>query len=436
VSHWLDEYKSKTTKSRQLFDRASHVLPGGVSYAIRDFAPYPFYVHHASGANLWDLDGNAYKDYWLGHGALILGHAHPRVIEAVTQQVRQGSHYGFSHVLEVELAELVTRMVPSAEMVRFTSSGTEANMYAVRLARTYTGRQKIAKFEGGWHGGYDVLQVAVHAPFDKPESGGIDPKSQENTVVLPFNDLGQAEQALRKEEIAGVLIEPVLGVAGFIDADREFLIGLKKLCEERGTLLMFDEVITGFRLAPGGAQQLFGVKPDITVLGKILGGGFPIGGICGRRDVFEKIDHRGIPDASRRSFHGGTFSGNPVSMAAGIATLNELQHSQAYDRLGGLGEKTRRELGHAAAKHEVEASITGIGSTFCIHFQKDRPRDARQAARDDLKKATALHDYLLSKHVIYVSPTNPHMFLSTEHTEQDIDKLLIHIDEFFEMTEK
>ncbi|MEM4704867.1 MAG: aminotransferase class III-fold pyridoxal phosphate-dependent enzyme, partial [Candidatus Bathyarchaeia archaeon] len=273
----MEKYVAKTKKSKQMFKKAKKVLPAGVSYGIRFFEPYPFYTARAKGSKLYDIDGNEYVDFWIGHTALILGHSPPQVVKAVKKQLEKGTHYGTSHELEVQLAQQVAKMVPSAEMTRFTNSGTEANMYAVRLARAYTGKSKIIKFEGGWHGGYDALHVGVKYPFDIPESAGLTAGATQDTLLAVFNSIEDVKIKARRESVAAIIIEPVLGAGGCIPAEREFLKGLREICDERGILLIYDEVITGFRLAPGGAQQYYGVLPDITVFGKILGGGFPIG---------------------------------------------------------------------------------------------------------------------------------------------------------------
>ena len=281
----LNRYASEAPKSRRLYERACRVLPAGVSYIIRYFEPYPFYTMKAKGSKLFDVDGNEYIDFWMGHCSLILGHSPSNAMKKVKQQIENGTQYGTSHELEIALAEQVVKMIPSAETVRFTNSGTEAIMYGIRLARTYTGREKIAKFEGGWHGGYDALHVAVKPPLDVPESGGLTSGVLKDTVVLPFNDIEEVKRRVKDEELAAIIVEPVLGAGGGIPAEREFLRELRELCSEKGTLLIFDEVITGFRLSPGGAQQYYGVLPDITVLGKILGGGFPVGAIAGGREI-------------------------------------------------------------------------------------------------------------------------------------------------------
>jgi glutamate-1-semialdehyde 2,1-aminomutase len=416
--------------SRAWFERARQVLPGGVSYAIRDLAPYPFYVARAAGSRLYDVDGREYTDYWCGHGALILGHAPKRVTDAACRQVTLGSHFGFAHPLEVELAEMVTRLVPSAEMMRYTNSGTEANMYAVGLARGATGRTTIAKMEGGWHGGVECLQKAVKAPFDVADSAGLNPHAMADTLVLPFNDLEAADRALAREDLACLIVEPMMGAAGCIPADRDYLIGLRELTARHGTLLVFDEVITGFRLSIGGAQQHYGVVPDITILGKILGGGFPIGALCGRREVFERLDHRRFAGKQERVFQGGTFSANPVTMAAGIETLKALEDGAVYRELDRLGSRLRSGLADTFRRHGIPAAITGVGSAIGVHFRATAPRNAREAAEDDTVLAQAYFDHMRARGIAYLSPRLPHMFLSSAHTDGDIEAFVAATAEF------
>jgi glutamate-1-semialdehyde 2,1-aminomutase len=423
-------YVSRTPTSKNLFARAREVLPGGVSYGIRDLGPYPFYVARATGSRLYDVDGNEYTDYWCGHGAMILGHAPQAVVDAACRQISLGSHFGFAHPLEVQLAEMVTHLVPGAEMVRFTNSGTEANMYAVALARGFTGRTRVAKMEGGWHGGLECLNKGVHPPFDIVESAGFNAQAQAETIVLPFNDLDAASKALAREDLASLHIEPVMGGAGCIPADREYLVGLRELTTRHGTLLVFDEVISGFRLAPGGAQQIYGVTPDITILGKTLGGGFPVGALCGRRDVFARLDHRRTA-AKDRVFQGGTFSANPVSMAAGLETLTILATGPAYAELDHLGARMRSGLERVFGDAGVDAGISGVGSMVGIHFRRGgAPRNAREAAEDDAALGSAYFDHMLERGIAYLSPPLPHMFLTTAHTEGDIDAFLEATEEF------
>lgn len=427
----LSDYVGKTPGSKELYERAEKVLPAGVSYGIRDIAPYPFYVDHAKGVKLTDVDGNVYTDYWVGHGALILGHAPHKVMDAVSEQIGRGTHFGFSHGLEVELAERLVEMVPSAEMIRYTNSGTEANMYASRLARAYTGRMGMAKIEGGWHGGYDSLHVSVHEPFDIPESAGLNPKAVEDTLVIPFNDLEAAKEGAKGERLACIVVEPVLGAGGLITPEPGYLEGLREICDETGTLLIFDEVITGFRLGPSCAQGFYGVTPDITILGKIMGGGFPVGAFCGRREIFERLDHRKYPKMEERAFHGGTFTGNPVSMIAGITTLDILKDGKVYGKMDDMGEKVRTGLEDIANGSAIDATITGVASGFAIHFQKGTPKNIRDVARNDKEKAKAYYAHMLLRNIAYVSPSLPHCFTAEPHTKEDLDEYLAATEDFF-----
>ena len=422
-----DSYISKTRKSKNLYKRATSVLPAGVSYAIRFFEPYPFYTAKAQGSKLFDVDGNEYVDFWLGHTALILGHSPQAVVKAVRKQLENGTHYGTSHELEIELAEQIAAIVPSAEMVRFTNSGTEANMYATRLVRTYTNRSKIAKFEGGWHGGYDALHTGVKHPFDIPESAGLTAGALHDTIVLPFNDLEGVRERLKNEEIASMVIEPVLGAGGGIPANKEFLNGLREICDERDILLVFDEVITGFRLAPGGGQQYYGVTPDITIFGKILGGGFPIGAFCGRRELMEKINTV-LYERPHYSFHGGTFAANPISMTAGLATLKILKDGKLINKLNSVGEKIREKLRKIFEASEVDVQVTGAGSIFNVHFTKDEVKDARASSRADGKKLLHYHLSLVANGVFFLPRHNG--ALSTAHSDADIEKLFLQTEKY------
>jgi len=422
-----DPYISKTQKSKEIYERAKKFLPAGVSYAIRHFEPYPFYTANAKGSKLFDVDGNEYVDFWLGHTALILGHSPPAVIEAVKRQLENGTHYGTSHELEIELAQQIVKMVPSAEMVRFTNSGTEANMYATRLARTYASRNRIAKFEGGWHGGYDALHIGVRHPFDIPESAGLTAEALQDTIVLPFNNLEGVKEKLKKEDVASIVIEPVLGAGGVIPAEREFLKGLRELCDEKSILLIFDEVITGFRLAPGGGQQYYGVTPDITVLGKILGGGFPIGAFCGRREIMERIDML-LYERPHCSFHGGTFAANPISMTAGLTTLKILENGQLISKLNKLGGEIREQLRKDFEANGVDVQVTGVGSLFYTHFTKEEVKDARAASKADKKKLVNYHLHLIANGVFFL-PTHTGA-LSTAHSEADREKLTLKTEDY------
>jgi glutamate-1-semialdehyde 2,1-aminomutase len=420
-------YVSKTPKSRALYERAKKVLPAGVSYGIRFFEPYPFYTAKARGSKLYDVDGNEYIDFWLGHTALILGHSPSIIVEAVKKQLGNGTQYGTSHELEIKLAEQVARMVPSAEMTRFANSGTEANMYAARLARAFSGKSKIAKFEGGWHGGYDALHVGVKYPFDLPESAGLTAGATQDTIVLPFNNLEGVRERLRDKRVAAIVIEPVQGSAGGIPAERSFLRGLRELCDEEGILLIFDEVITGFRLAPGGGQQYYGVKPDITVLGKVLGGGFPVGAFCAGRKIMERLDTSAFkrPDFS---FHGGTFVANPITMSAGLATLRLLEDGKLISAMNRTGEKIRKQLKDIFEAQGTDVQVTGAGSIFNTHFTKEDVNDAWAAYRADRAKLIDYHLTLIANGVFLLPAHNA--VLCTAHSESHVEKLLVETEEY------
>jgi len=428
----VEEYVSKTSKSRALRKRAEKVLPGGVSYGIRYFEPYPFYTARAKRSKLYDVDGNEYVDFWLGHTALILGHSPLKVMDAVKVQLENGTMYGTSNELEIKLAEQVEKMVPSAEMTRFTNSGTESNMYVTRLARAYTGRKKIAKFEGGWHGGYDALHKGVKYPFDVSESAGLVEAALQDTVVLPFNDLERVRQKLKNDDLASIIVEPVLGAGGGIPADRDFLKGLRELCDEKDVLLVFDEVITGFRLAPGGGQQYYGVTPDLTVFGKILGGGFPIGAFCGRREIMERVNAQKY-QRPNYSFHGGTFAANPISVTAGLETLKILEDGLLISKLNNVGNELRRKLGTIFEARGVDCCVTGAGSLFNVHFTKKKVKNAQEAFESDRNRLLSYNLALISKGV-FLLPTH-NGALCTVHSSADIEQLYSETEQYAETIE-
>jgi len=423
-------YVESTPRSREMYEKAKSIYPGGISYRIRYFEPYPFCAVNANGSRLYDIDGNSYTDYWCGHFALILGHRHPVVIKAVEEQLDKGYNYGVFHDVEIELAEQVTKMVPSAEMVRFACSGTEANMYAVRLARTYTRRVKVAKFEGNWHGGYDPLHVAVKPPLDQPQSGGLAEGALKDTVVLPYNDLEGVRKRIKGLDLASMVIEPVMGGGGIIPAEKEFLKGLREICDDTGTVLVFDEVMTGFRLSPGGAQQLYGILPDLTVFGKIVGGGFPIGAIAGSGEIMEHMDHfkyRG----TEYCFLGGTHVGNPISTSAGYATLKLLEDGTIHSRIDKLGEKASRGMQDIFDRSGFEAQSLGIGSLFGCHFTRHKPiKDIHAVTLENVEAAKRLHRYLLDRGIFILTPILIHGAISSAHTEKDIDQLLAAVEGF------
>jgi len=414
----VKEYESRTKRSAELFERARDVMPGGVNHNIRAFKPHPFCTASANGNVLIDVDGNRYIDFWNGHGSLILGHNHPQVVQAVKAQIEKSSHYGTFNENEILLAEQIRKMLPSAEMVRFTNSGTEAVMYALRLARAYTGRVKIGKFAGGWHGGFNDVHVGTKPPLNKLPSAGLPRNELRNTVLLPYNDLSGVRRKVRGEKLACIIVEPMLG-QGCVPAGRDFLQGLRELCERTGSLLIFDEIITGFRLARGGAQEYFGIKPDITTIGKIIGGGYPIGAIAGPSSIMERMDPTRHP-SSELSYQGGTFCGNPVTMAAGLATLRILDDGAVYDHINGLGAKARRGISEAFGGDGV--NVMGLGSTFYVHFKRGEVKDIEDVFSGDMELLWKYGLFLIN-HGIFGLPTHFHS-ISYVHTGSDIAKLI------------
>jgi len=417
----LKSYESKTSKSKRLYERAKKVLPAGVSYFIRFFEPYPFYVSHAHGSKIIDVDGNEYIDFWMGHYTHILGHNPASIRKAVRDQLERGTHLGVCHELEIALAEQVVKMLPSAEMIRFTNSGTEASMYATRLARAFTGKSKVVKFEGCWHGGYDALQVAVKPPLDVPETSGIPEEALMHTMVAPFNDIEATREKTKNQKIAAFILEPVLGSGGGIPAEKEFLEELKELSCEKDALLIFDEVITGFRLSPGGAQEYFNVIPDLTILGKILGGGFPIGGIAGKREIMERLDATRYK-RPQLCFHGGTFCANPITTTAGLTMLKQLEDGSVIRQLNKRCAKLRRQLREIFEDQKIRAQITGEGSLFQTHFTDEKIRDVRIASREDKRRRDDYYMNLMANGVFFLPGKLG--ALSKAHTEADLDKLL------------
>ena len=421
------DYASKTVKSKQLHERAKHVLPAGVSYFIRYFEPYPFYIDWAKGSKIRDVDGNIYIDFWMGHYTHILGHNPSNIKEAIKAQIERGTHYGVCHELEIAMAEQVVKMVPSAQMVRFCSSGTEAAIYATRLARSYTGKSRIIKFEGGWHGGYDALHLAVKPPFDMPESDGLTEGALKDTIVAPFNDLQETKRKTKNQEFAAVIVEPVLGAGGCIPAEKEFLKGLKELCVQKGALLIFDEIITGFRLAPGGGQQYYGVIPDITLLGKILGGGFPIGAVAGRKDIMERMDPL-LFERPSFSFQGGTFTANPVSLSAGLAMLRTLEDGKIINKLNIEGGRVKRGLEGVFERSNIDAKVHCAGSLFHVHFTKEHVKNAAVAFKTDRKKLEEYHMALIENGVFFLPKKSG--AISNAHSKEDLEKLLAETERY------
>ncbi|MBD2727087.1 glutamate-1-semialdehyde 2,1-aminomutase [Nostoc sp. FACHB-892] len=416
----------KTTKSQEIFAAAQNLMPGGVSSPVRAFKSVggqPIVFDRVKGAYIWDVDGNQYIDYVGTWGPAICGHAHPEVIAALHEALEKGTSFGAPSVLENVLAEMVIDAVPSIEMVRFVNSGTEACMGVLRLMRAFTKRDKIIKFEGCYHGHADTFLVKAGsgvATLGLPDSPGVPKAATSATLTAPFNDLESVKALFEenRDEIAGVILEPVVGNAGFITPDAGFLEGLRELTHEHGALLVFDEVMTGFRIAYGGAQEKFGVTPDLTTLGKVIGGGLPVGAYGGRRDIMSMVAPAGPV------YQAGTLSGNPLAMTAGIKTLELLQKPGTYDYLERITKKLAdgllqiaKETGHAACGGQISAM-------FGLFFTSGPVNNYEDAKKSDTAKFGRFHRGMLERGV-YLAPSQFEAgFTSFAHTEEDIEQTL------------
>ncbi|WP_042341788.1 aspartate aminotransferase family protein [Bacillus timonensis] len=429
----------KMIGSANLFSKAKSVIPGGVSANIKYFSPHPIFMEKGKGSRLIDVDGNEYIDYLLCYGALLLGHGHPDIASAVNNQFSlAGTHvFGSPHRLEIEMANKLILYFPGIEMVRFTNSGLEATLLAIRIAQAYTGKTTIAKFEGHYHGGYNEVLLSVNPDINEagnekkpnpiPESKGISPYHVENTIILPFNDIESTGEILRqhKDDIAAVIIEPVQG--GFIPAEKEFMDGLRKVTKELGIILIFDEVKTGFRLTLGGAQSIYGIEPDLTALGKVLGGGFPIGAIGGLRDLMETMDPSkggdilsaggNAPKKEDVLFHSGTYNGHPIVLAAGLATIRVLEGENVYPELLQKTQALRLNLEKLYDSYDIPMQTVGRGSIFNIVHTNHRIRNYRDLLKADMTLRRKIDDVLL-KLGIYTKPLNRYS-MSIVHTEED-----------------
>ena len=425
---------ARTKQSGAAFERSQQLLPGGVSSSIRYSAPHPIYVREGRGSRIRDVDGNEYVDCRLGFGPVLLGHAPEAVTAAVTRAMTTGTVYALPHEGEVALADKIRDAVPGAEMTTFCNSGSEATLHALRLARAYTGRPKIAKFEGGYHGVHDTVLVSVKyrpeaagpvtAPRPTVESPGIPAEAVANTLVLPFNDPAAFDLvAAHAGELAAVIVEPVQGSAGSIPATPEFLAGLRAVTARHGIVLVFDEVITGFRLALGGAQETYGIRADLVAFGKILGGGFPFGCLAGSRDLMRLLSVPHARAAGRTPvFYGGTFNGNPTSVAAAAATLDHLRdHPEIYRRIDAQGDRIRREVTQAAAAAGLTLTALGAGSIFSCRFVPPPVRSVRDVAGEDPDLLQGLFLLLLAEGVLGHAH---HSFLSAAHTDADVEQVV------------
>ena len=413
-------------KSEALFAQAREILPGGVNSPVRAFRAVggqPLFIERGEGAYLVDVDGNRYVDYIMSWGPLILGHAHPDVVAALQQALLRGTSYGAPCPQEIELAQLVQAQMPNMEMMRFVNSGTEATMSVLRLARAFTGRSKIIKFEGNYHGHADMLLVQAGsgvATLGLPDSPGVPAATVADTLVARYNDLDSVARLFEEfpNDIAALILEPVVGNMGLVPPLTDFLPGLRKLTESYGALLVFDEVMTGFRVHPGGAQTLFDIKPDLTALGKVIGGGLPVGAYGGRRDIVEMVAPVGP------MYQAGTLSGNPLAMTAGIATIQGLTAPGAWEKMEQMGDRLMQGLHARAEENKIPLSYSKVGTMWGMFFTDGPVTDWPSAKQSDTQRFARYHQSMLAQG-IYLAPSQFEAgFLSTAHGVQEIDATL------------
>ena len=409
--------------SEELFKKALQYLPGGVNSPVRAFRAVggnPFFVNKAKGCRIWDVDGNEYVDYVGTWGPAIHGHAHPRIVRAVQEIAVYGTSFGIPNPLEVKMAEMIRSLVPSVEKVRMCNSGTEATMSAIRLARGFTGREKIIKFEGCYHGHADSLLVKAGSgalTFGYPDSAGVPAAFTQHTLLAPYNDLDAVKAlfAANPGAIAGIIVEPVPGNSGVFAPLPGFLEGLREVTEANGALLIFDEVMTGFRVAKGGAQERFGIKPDLSCFGKIIGGGLPVGAFGGRAEIMDYLAPLGPV------YQAGTLSGNPLAMAAGIASLELLLENDCYTQLEQLGRQLESGMQDAAKSAGIPVRFNRVGAMFCAYFTDQPVHNLADAMKSDRERFAKYFRGMLEEGVFLAPSQFEAGFLSTAHTEADIE---------------
>jgi len=413
-----------SSHSSEFFARAQQHIPGGVNSPVRAFRNVdcdPFFVDRAEGARIWDVDGNEYIDYVGSWGPAILGHAAKVVFNAVREAATRGLSFGIPNPLEVQMAELICDWMPSIEKVRMVNSGTEATMSCIRLARAFTGRDKIIKFDGCYHGHADALLVKAGSgalTHGQPSSAGVPQAFVDLTISLPFNDIELVRKAFHenKNQIAALILEPIPANAGLYFPRENFLALLREECASNGALLIFDEVITGFRVARGGAQEIYGIKPDLTALGKIIGGGLPVGAFGGRAEIMDQLS----PDGP--VYQAGTLSGNPLAMAAGLAQLRELDRTNGWKLLEESGAQLEQLAGDAIKNVKIETKFHRLGSMFCLFFASGPIVDLTRAQRSDLKMFASFFHACLKRGIYFAPSQFETGFISTAHTPQDIER--------------
>ncbi|MRS12755.1 MAG: glutamate-1-semialdehyde-2,1-aminomutase [Actinobacteria bacterium] len=413
------------SRSSDLFARAQRVIPGGVNSPVRAFKSVgidPVFYERAKGSRVWDADGNEYMDFVASWGPMILGHAPDVVLDAVREQLERGTSYGAPTEIEVRAAEAVCEAVPSVETVRMVSSGTEATMSAIRLARGYTGREKFIKFDGNYHGHSDALLVAAGSgllTLGIPGTPGVTSGAAQDTIVLPYNDLDAVDAALDAEgdKVAAIIVEPVAGNMGVVPPAEGFLAGLRDLCDVHGVVLIFDEVITGFRIARGGAQERYGVMPDLTTLGKIIGAGFPVGAFGGKREIMSRLAPVGPV------YQAGTLSGNPIAMVAGLALMAELAKPGVYDELERKGARLESGLRAAAESAGANAFLTRVGAMACMFFTGQQVTDWATASTSDTDLYARYFRGMLDRGIMLAPSQYEATFVGMAHSDADIDAL-------------
>ncbi len=415
---------SSIEKSNQWFERAKQLLPGGVNSPVRAFKSVnatPIFFSHGKGAHLFDVDGNRYIDYVGSWGPLILGYSHPKVVEAVCEEVRKATSFGAPTPVEVELAEMVVDMVPSLEMVRMVNSGTEATMSAIRLARGYTGKNKIIKFSGCYHGHEDsfLIQAGSGATtLGVPNSPGITPESALNTLIAQFNNIDSVKKmiAAHQDDIAAIIIEPIAGNMGVIPAEKAFLQELREITRRSNIILILDEVMSGFRVAPGGAQELYGITPDLTTLGKVIGGGLPVGAFGGKKEIMQMMAPEGPV------YQAGTLSGNPIAMRAGLETLRLIREPGFYEALEEKSMMLEKGVHENIKQLAMELYFTRVGSMGCLFFHPEKVANYETATQSNAQHFARYFNLMLEER-IYLAPSQfEAFFISAAHSNEDIEK--------------